>query len=186
MSVYEERIYTMLTSSEEKFKSAYEIANHLNMVKRKLIVAFWKNVEVELKYLVEINDEEFEVVLDSDIFYSNSGCSLFLKNSTKAGFIYEHLSGDQCMGLWFENPRFDILKIDSYRIEKQNKITNYSTYSWWVSYQNIDENFNNFDSLLMILPDKSVEYAKIKAQNIFELAVENKEHLKYLIHHCLK
>jgi hypothetical protein len=176
----------MLTSSEEKFKSAVEISNHLNMVKRKLVVQFWKNVEVELKYLVEINNEEFKVILDSDIFYSNSGCSLFLENNSKAGFIYEHLSGDQCMGLWFKNPEFDMRKIDNYRIEQQYKITNYSTYSWWISYQNINENFNNSDSLLMILPDKSMEYAKIKAQNLFELAVGNKEHLKYIINNCLK
>lgn len=186
MSEYENRIYTMLTSSEEKLKSAHEIANHLNMVKRKLIVAFWKNVELELRHLVEINNEEFTVILDADIFYNNSGCSLHLENNTKAGFIYEHLSGDQCMGLWFDNPTFDIRKIDSYRTEQRNKITNYHTSSWWISFQNTNENFNDFDSLQMILPHKSMEYAKIKAQYLFDLAVENKEHLKYVLNNCLK
>lgn len=186
MSEYENRIYKMLTSSEEKFKSAFEIANHLNMVKRKLLVQFWKNVEKELNILVNERDQDFKVELDKDIFYANSGCSLFLKENTKAGFIYEHLSGDQCMGLWFENPKFDIPKIDSYRIEQQNKITNYNTSGWWISYENVNENLNSFDSLLMILPDKSVEYAKLKAENLFELAVENKEHLRYIINNCLK
>lgn len=186
MSEYENRIYTMLTSSEEKFKSAYEIANHLNTVKRKLIVSFWKNVAVELKHLVEINNEEFKVVLDSDIFYNNSGCSLFLENDGIAGFIYEHLSGEQCMGLWFESPKFDMQKIDSYRIEYKNEIPNLCNHPWWVSFKNINENFNNFDSLLMILPDKYMEYAKIKAQDLFNFAVANKEHLKYIISNCIK
>jgi len=185
MSEYENRIFTMLTSSEEKFKSAYEIADHLNMVKRKLIVAFWKNVEVELKRLVEINKEEFKVVLDSDIFYNNSGCSLFLENDGIAGFIYEHLSGEQCMGLWLESPKFDMQKIDSYRSEYKNEIPNLCNHPWWVSFKNINENFNNFDSLLMILPDKTMEYAKIKAQDLFDFAVTNKEHLKYIINNCL-
>lgn len=94
MSVYEERIYIMLILFEDKFKLVYEIVNYLNMVKWKLIVVFWKNVKLEFKYLVEINDEEFEVVLDIDIFYSNFGCFLFFKNNIKVGFIYEYLFGD--------------------------------------------------------------------------------------------
>jgi hypothetical protein len=176
----------MLTSSEEKLKSAFEIANHLNMVKRELMVQFWKKVEKELIILVKERDQDFKVVLDSDIFYANSGCSLFLENNTKAGFIYEHLSGDQCIGLWIKSPEFNMQKIDSYRNEFQNEITNFSTSSWWVSFQSINENFNNYDSSIMILPHKSEEYAKVKAQNLFDFAVENKAHLQYIINNCLK
>lgn len=185
MSEYENRIFDTLTSSAEKFKSAYEIANHLNGVKKKLITQFWKNVEIELSNLTKENDEEFKVELDSNIFLPASKCCLYIENTKIAGIIYEHLANDQVMGLWFENPKFDIEKINKYRTEFGKEIINVINHTWWVSFKNINENFNNLDSLLMILPGNSLEYSKAKARDLFEYAVANKEHLKYIINNCL-
>lgn len=186
MSEYENRIFKMLTSSEEKFKSAFEIANHLNGIKKKLITQFWKNVEMELKNLIVENNEDFKVKLDTNIFHGNSKCFLYLENNTKAGLIYEHLADDQCMGLWIDNSKCDMLKVNTFRNEKQNLISDFSTHAWWVSFKSMNENFNNFDSLVMILPENSLEYSKSKARDLFDFAVGNKVYLKHIINHCLK
>lgn len=186
MSEYENRIFAMLTSNEEKLKSALEIAKHINGIKKQLITQFWKNVEKELYTLIQVSNEEFKVKLDADIFHPNSKCSLYLQNDTKARLIFEHLSNDQCMGLWFQNQLFDMSKINAYRNQFQNDITYFSNHTWWLAFKEMNENFNNFDSLVMILPNNSIEYSKEKAQELFDFAVENKEHLKYVINNCLK
>ncbi|WP_016988280.1 hypothetical protein [Flavobacterium sp. ACAM 123] len=186
MSEYENRVLKMLTSSEEKFKSAFEITNHFNKVKKQLVIKFWKNVEEELNKLITDSDETFKVKLDSDVFHSNSKCFLYLDNKTEARFLYEHLSTNQCMGLWYENQKFNTQKIDSFRNEFQNEITYYTKQTWWISFKNLDENFSNFESLLMILPENAEVYSKSKAQDLFDFAVENKTHLQYIINNCLK
>ena len=186
MSEYENRIFDTLTASEEKFKSAHEIADHLKMVKDKLITQFWNYVADDLKKLVDLNDNEFEVVLDENLFYKNASCSIHIKGNRQAGFIYEHLSGDQWMGLWFDNSLFDMSKINLYREDQKDKITYNCNYLWWLSFKDLHENFSTRDASMMILPNKARDYAKMKADDLFNLAVENKEHLKYIINNCLK
>jgi hypothetical protein len=186
MSEYENRIFDTLTASEEKFKTASEIAKHFNGTKKKLITQFWKNVEKELKLLIAENEEDFGVVLDSDIFHKNSKCFLYIENNRKARILYEHLADNQSMGLWIDNQNFDMAKINNYIATHGHEITDVINHAWWVSYKNINENFNSFDSLVMILPNNSREYSKRKAQDLYEFAVANKEHLKYVINNCLK
>jgi len=186
MSEYENRIFNTLTASEEKFKSAFEIATHINRIKRKLIIQFWKNVEKELNILIIENKQDFKLFVDVDIFHKNSKCFLYLDNNKKAGLIYEHLASDQSMGLWMDFTKLDMEKINNYRAINEHKIINYINHGWWFSYKNLNENFNNFDSLVMILPENSIIYSKRKAQDLFDFAVGNKEHLKFIINNCIK
>jgi|SRR5690554_1503214 len=183
MSEYDNRIYDLITSSEEKFKSSFEIANHLNMVKNRLIKKFWESVEKELHVLNE-RENLFKIVLEQDVFRRYSKCYLYINNNINVRISYQNLSDYQYIGLWVDNNLANHYEINKYIEGLENTIPDLSKNGWWVTIRDLNEDFNRLDSLLMILPEHSLEHSKRKALELFEYAKENIEHIKYIGTHC--
>ena len=185
MSEYENRIFDTLTASEDKFKSAFEISNHLNGVKKKLIKQFWKSVEKDLNELIANSEESFKVVLDNDIFHPTSKCYLYDGKNKSVRVLFEILSAKQTFGIWFYDDNINYEKISEYRKQVNSEFNEYSFNHWWFAKTHVQNDFNSFDSLLMILPTKMNDYSKSKAQELFDFAVANKVHTEYIINNCL-
>jgi hypothetical protein len=186
MSEYEKRIFDTLTASEDRFKSAHEIVGHFNGVKKKLITQFWKGVEKELNELVKNSDETFKVVLDNDVFHHTSKCYLYDGRNKSVRVLFEILSQKQTFGIWFEDEKINYDKISEYRKQVNSEFNQYSFNHWWFAKTHLQNDFNSFDSLMMILPTKMTDYSKSKAQELFDFAVANKVHTEYIINNCLK
>lgn len=186
MSEYENRIFETLTASEDKFKSAHEIVGHFNGVKKKLIIQFWKSVEKELNELIKNCEHTFKVVLDNDVFHPTSKCYLYDGKNKSVRVLFEILSQKQTFGIWFEDDKINYDKISHYRTQVSSEFNEYSFNHWWFAKTHLQNDFNSFDSLLMILPAKMNDYSKSKAQELFDFAVANKVHTEYIINNCLK
>ncbi|NRT12474.1 hypothetical protein [Flavobacterium sp. 14A] len=186
MSEYENKIFKTLTSSEDRFKSAFEIANHLNMVKRKMIQQFWKSVEKDLNELILKTGENFKVALDSDLSHPTSKCYLYDGKNPSVRVLFENLSQKQTFGIWFSDDKINYEKITEYRNAVNLDFGSYSFNHWWFAKTHVQNDFNSFESLLMILPAKMSEYSMSKAQKLFDFAVTNKVHTEYIINNCLK
>jgi hypothetical protein len=184
MSEYENRIYELLTSSEDKFKSSFEIANRFDKVKWKLIKDFWVSVKEELEKLIEENNEDFSVELDSDILRQYSKCYVYLDNNINTRILYQNLAEDQCIGIWVDAFKVDQEKVNNYTRATGVDIQNLSTNTWWVSLKYISEDFRDLDSLTLILPEYSLAKSKIKAKELFDYALVNKEHLRGIAANC--
>lgn len=185
MSEYENRIYDTLTATEEKFKSANEIANHMDRVKNKLIVDFWSKVEKELRILLVGEHADFTLEIDKNIFSGNSKCFLSFNYNRHAGFIYEHLANDLSFGLWMNRENIDTVRITDYKEQLRNGLLNISEGAWWLLNLKPNINFDNADSLALIIPSNLDEFSVQMANRLFDFAKEHKEHLKYIIDNCL-
>ena len=184
MNEDENEIFNLLTSSEEKFKLSFESSKYWNIVKKELIIRFWKNVEKELNTLIKESDargKDFKASLDTDVLERYSKCYLTLNGDTKARFLYQNLAEDQFMGLWIDNLKVNHQRIKKYVNDSVLEFPHLSKSAWWISVVEVNENFGDFDSLLKILPEKAEEYSKRKAKDLFDFAVENEDHLKAII-----
>jgi hypothetical protein len=186
MSEYENRIYDTLTATEEKFASAYEIANHMGRVKKKLIKDFWEAVYARLDSLIKEKNSDFTLHIDPDISDGNSKCSLSLKGNTDACFVYEHLSNDLTKGLRINQPKIDYSRLIQHGKNVIGVSEDFSEKSWWFMIEKPQIDFSKMDSLALILPNKAEERSTQMADSLFDLADKNREHLDFIIKHCLK
>jgi hypothetical protein len=99
--------------------------------------------------------------------------------------VYEVLNGKQRFGIWFVDKNINFEKIRNYNNQVKNQFDGYHFNHWWFAKKHTQDDFTTLDSLMMILPGNMSEYSKLKAKELFDFAVTNKEHTKYIINNCL-
>jgi len=183
MTTYEEQIFKTLTINEENLTSAIEISEFIPKVKGKLISDFWIMVKNELDNISK--NSNFKVFLDEDILNPISKLYLYKNDNHIFRITYEHLSNNLSIGLWIWLTNCNQDKTKEYKSKVVKNFEGWHTTSdWWLMYKDC-ENFSLIDTLIKLIQSNNVEnFAKIKAQELFDFATENENHLNYMIENC--
>jgi len=180
MTAYNEKLYEFITE-EENFLPFIELKEQYEIVRKKLLTDFWKEVEVELK---KYKKSKWEVWLDDDVMKEYSKLGFYHKDyyrekdeSRSFGIIFEHLTDSVLYGLWFnrtanlQNLNFNSVCNDIKHLHVTWKA---GTSAWWFAARNeTGDNFDNSSDLVKILPKNREavvkEYASLLISALEEL-----------------
>jgi hypothetical protein len=185
MNEFQSKVYKSLLSDAKRFSAAKEIHDLFPIIRKEMLNEFWSLVKKELDVLVK--DSGYIVVKHKDICQPNSRIYLHLPESKYFRITYEHLCNSLTIGIsiWYDKVNKENTTKYHKKVENEFKGWDTKGSNYWLAYKDEGDDFNEIDSLILILSDGKESYAKEKAQTLFAFAMENKKHIEYLNANCL-